>query len=98
MKKGKYKYVVMVDDNYHYADEDARYKYGEYDTPEEAIHICKKIVENSIKYKAGVTAKQLLSDYTMFGDSPFVLGGGVHFSASDYAKEYCEKICTQDQQ
>ena len=29
----------MVDDNYHYMDEDERYKNGEYDTPEEAISV-----------------------------------------------------------
>lgn len=42
------KYIVMVDDNFHYMDEDERYQAGEFDTPQEAINLCKEIVEASI--------------------------------------------------
>lgn len=81
----------MVDDNFHYMDKDERYKHGEYDTPEEAISVCKKIVESSIKYENGATADELYSTYCMFGDDPFIIGD-VGFSGCDYAKEYCEKL------
>ncbi|HMO32944.1 MAG TPA: hypothetical protein PKE07_08100 [Lacibacter sp.] len=81
------KYIVMIDDNYDYMDEDARYKYGEYDTPEEAILACKKIVERSIELKAGATANELYASYLMFGEDPFI-EGGAGFNAREYAREY----------
>ncbi len=82
----------MVDDNFHYMDEDERYKQGEYDNPDEAMRACKKVVENSIEYKQGVTVDELFADYCMFGDDPFIIGD-ITFSARKYAKEYCEKLC-----
>lgn len=85
------KYIVMVDDNFHYMDEYERYKHGEYDTPEEAIRECVKIVEKSIRYQNGSTPEELYSNYCMFGEDPFIIGG-VGFSGWDYAKEYCEKL------
>jgi len=89
------KYIVMVDDNYHYMNEDERYKHGEYDTPEEAISVCKKIVECSIEYENGATPGELYSNYCMFGEDPFIIGD-VGFSGRDYAKEYCEKLCQEN--
>lgn len=85
----------MVDDNYHYMNEDERYKHGEYDTPEEAISVCKKIVECSIEYENGATPGELYSNYCMFGEDPFIIGD-VGFSGRDYAKEYCEKLCQEN--
>lgn len=85
------KYIVMVDDNFHYTDETKRYKYGEYDTPEKAIEVCKKIIENSIKFEKGATSDDFFSSYCMYGEDPFIIGDAV-FSARDYAKEYCEEL------
>jgi hypothetical protein len=89
------KYIVMVDDNFHYMDEDERYQAGIVDTPEEAINLCKKIVEASIQYEAGLTADQLFSNYCMFGDDPFIIGN-VPFSGRTYAREYCERLCKKN--
>lgn len=84
----------MVDDNFHYMDKDERYKHGEYDTPEEALGVCKKIVESSIRYEEGATPEELYSNYCMFAEDPFIIGD-VWFSGRDYAKEYCEKLCKE---
>lgn len=83
------KYIVMVDDNYHYMNEDERYKHGEFETLEEAIDACKNIVVGSIE--GGTTSDEMYSNYRRFGKDPFIIDGG--FSGWSYAKEYCEKLC-----
>lgn len=86
------KYIVMVDDPFHYMDDGERDQAGIFDTPEEAINRCKEIIEASIQYKVGMTAKELFFNYCMFGDDPFIIGD-VTFSARAYAREYCVKLC-----
>ncbi len=89
------KYVVYVDDNFHYMDKDERYKSGEYDSADEAIAKCKEIVDRYLtEYKPKFsTAEELYESYTGYGDDPFVVGPTkVDFSAWDYAKEQCEKL------
>ena len=78
----KMKYIVMVDDNFHYMDESERYKAGEYDTYEEAEEKCREIVRRSVE-----ESKYDFDNYTMFGDDPFIIGG--NFSAWEYAKRLC---------
>ncbi|MCS6820447.1 MAG: hypothetical protein NZ551_01105 [Microscillaceae bacterium] len=85
------KYVVMVDCNYHYMDESERYQAGEFDTPEEAINLCKEIVESSIQYEEGKTPEELFNMYCMFGKDPYIIGD-VSFSGREYAKKYIEKL------
>ena len=89
----------MVDDNFHYQDEDERYEYGVFSTAEEAIAVCKRIVDNSLKdsYKPGITEEELYQSYTMFGDDPFVVAvdatdNRVEFSAWRYARERCNLV------
>ena len=66
---------MLVDDNYHYMDEDARYQYGVFATSEEAIAACKAIVERCLQeaFEPGMGASALLSQYRMFGDDPFIV-------------------------
>jgi hypothetical protein len=90
-------FTVMVDDNFHYMDESERYKLGEYDTLEEAIAACKKLVDEYLQdsLQQGVSPEKLYETYAMFGDDPFILGaepGSVPFSARDYASERCRRI------
>jgi len=91
------KYEVFVDDNFHYMDEDERYKLGEFDTEEEAVAACKEIVDKFLlfNYKPGMTAEELYSHYTDFGEDPFVRPGS--FSAWTYAKERCPEICRKEE-
>lgn len=90
-------YQVFIDDNFHYQDEDARYKLGDFETFEEAVAVCRKIVDEYLleNYKPGMTAGELSVNYTNFGDDPFIIGEPVpfRFSAWDYARERCRQIC-----
>ena len=102
MEKG---YRVMVDDNYHYMDEDERCELGEYATFEEAVGVSQKIVEDFFAdTEPGQTAKQLYDGYVMYGDDPWIVAfGGAdqppkRFSAWAYAKEYANRICKQKNQ
>lgn len=84
-------YLVLVDDNYHYMDPDERWTLGHYATLAEAITACKQLVEECLGeyYQPGMTADELYSQYTSFGDDPFILGSSqrVPFSAWDYARQ-----------
>jgi hypothetical protein len=93
------KYIVMVDDNYHFMDTDYRSKDGEYDTEEEAIARCKEIVEVSCgkRPRKGLSAEELYSGWMGYGEDPFIVSNAAlktGFSARKYAKEYCRKIVT----
>lgn len=91
-------YVVMVDDNFHYMDENERYQYGEFADPEVAIGHCRRIVDEYLAsaYAAGMSASELWDSYVSFGEDPFVLSVDApraHFSAWEYAKEQCQARC-----
>ncbi len=95
----KKKYTVMTEDNFHYTDEDYRLKVGEYDTLEEAVEVCKKIVESSVQYKEDSTPQEMYDSYCMFGEDPFIISDtGTGFNARDYARDYCERFYQQNQQ
>ena len=87
MTKGPY--VVMIDDNFHYMDEDHRYKHGEFSTYTEAVSACKKIVDEELIYmlKQGTNPKDLPAKWSMFGEDPFIIGGSKIFSSRDYVTE-----------
>ena len=91
------KYKVYVDDNFHYMDESHRYKLGEYNSLEKAIKACKKIVDEFLleNYKSGMTIGELLAQYSLYGEDPFIIGAdeGVPFSARNYASVKAEEIC-----
>ncbi len=94
------RYRVMVDDNFHYMDENERYEHGTYDTMDEALAVCRAIVEQSLKhgYTPGMTAEALYEGYVAFGDDPFIIvidgtDERAKFSAWTYAKERSEAIC-----
>jgi hypothetical protein len=84
---------VFVDDHFHYQDENERYEHGEFDNPDEAVAVCKQIVDDCLEHmlKPGMTAAALFDQYAMFGEDPFVIPDNA-FSAWDYAKERCEVL------
>jgi hypothetical protein len=91
-------YVVMVDDNANFLDESRRYKLGEFDSAEQALHRCRRIIDGFLRssHVPGYTTEELLGEYAMFGEDPFILCQGVPlvpFSAWDYAKARCREIC-----
>jgi hypothetical protein len=103
----KPRFVVLVDDNFHYMDESERWQCGTFDTLEDAVAACKVIVEASLReaYQPGMSARALYATYQMFGDDPFIRAEGVTravnadgepavlFSAWTYARERAEEIC-----
>jgi hypothetical protein len=86
-------YRIMIDDNFHYMEEDKRSTGRIFATAEEAIDACRRLVDRSLLHEyeqGGVTAEALYDRYTDFGDDPFVVALGgvpkVEFSAWNYAK------------
>lgn len=96
-------YKVMVDDNFHYMDEDARSEHGTFATLEEAVAACRALVDRSLRtsWKPGMSADALYEQYVAFGDDPFIVAppgtasGVVLFSAWDYARERAKEICAE---
>jgi hypothetical protein len=93
-------YVVFVDDNFHYMDEDERYRSGDYDTFEEAVQACQTIVDKFLlnQYEPGMTSDKLYDQYVSFGEDPFIRGPGSNFSAWNYARQRCEALCSNPNQ
>ena len=94
------RYRVHVNDNFHVQDPDETWEGGVYDTAEEALAYCRRLVDVSLQesYKPGMSAESLFDSYTSWGDDPSiaVIGGvdpSVRFSAWKYAKERCREIC-----
>ena len=94
------RYKVMLDDNFHAMDEDKRHEHGVYETVEEAIEACRRIVDESLKemLKPGISADALYELYTHFGDDPFIVvvdGADDHvkFSAWSYAEARSRAVC-----
>jgi hypothetical protein len=79
-------YMVFVDDNFHFMNEDERYPAGAFETAEAAIAKC--IVRASIEScrKRGMMPEEVFSNYCAFGEDPWVLPGD-EFSAWTYAKQ-----------
>jgi|HubBroStandDraft_6_1064221.scaffolds.fasta_scaffold881398_2 hypothetical protein len=92
------RYKVMIDDDFHYMDEDERAEHGTFTTAAEALDACHRLVDQSLvtEYKAGATAEQLYERYTSFGDDPFIVALGdaakVEFSAHAYARERTREL------
>lgn len=81
-------YQVLVDDNFHYMDEDERICAGEFETYEAALAKARQIVEESV-----ANHRYDYSEYTGFGDDAFVMPvppSVERFSAWTYAKKLCE--------
>ena len=94
-------YRVMVDDNFHFMDEEERHCHGELRATAEALE-CGEGDGGGLGRGIGDGGgKALPRLYMAFGDDPFIVafGGaeepGEKFSAWDYAKICAEKIAAQ---
>jgi hypothetical protein len=99
------RYKVMVDDNFHFMDEEERYQHGVFPTAEAAISACKRMVDSDLDelMKPGMTASELYDAYTSFGRDPFIVcvkpdDERVQFSAWDYAEERSRVVTAQRQE
>jgi hypothetical protein len=97
------RYKVMVDDNFHYMEEDERYELATFSTIEEAIAACKRIVDDELSALAkgkNYTPDQLYEHYVSFGSDPFIVALDSKddrpcFSAWAYAKERTQVLSGQ---
>jgi hypothetical protein len=86
-------YKVVVDDNFHYMEEEERRELGTFPTLDEAVAACRKLVDEALldEYKPAITAAELYDRYLSFGDDPSIVAPagtaeGVLFSAHGYAQ------------
>ena len=93
-------YKVMVDDNFHYMEEDERRERGIYGSVEEALAACRNVVDAwlAANYKSGMSSAELIEQYKSFGDDPFIVvlpGASVEakFSAWSYAAARAQAMC-----
>jgi hypothetical protein len=71
---------------------------GELDTAEAAVAACQKVVDEVFEefYKPGMTAAELGTLYSFFGEDLCIIGGGeVLFSARDYVADQVERIANR---
>jgi len=94
------KYLVLVDDNFHYQDESERYELGEYPTLAAAVEAAQQLVDDFLirAWIPGMTAEALYRAYNAFGEDPWIIsipedGGQIVFSAWDYAKKRAAELC-----
>ena len=91
-------YTVMIDDNFHFMDQEERVDHGRFETVPEALAACRRIVDESLRHlhEPGMTPSQLYARYRGFGYDPFVVAPAgedrVEFSAWSYAEERCREI------
>jgi hypothetical protein len=89
-------YKVLIDD---FMNEDHRETGGVFETADEAVAACKRIVDECLKpmMQPGMTATALYEQYEGFGDDPFVVSVNPNdvpaaFSARTYAKQRCQVL------
>ena len=90
------KYIVMVDDNFHYMDESHRYEFGKFDTLIEARKAAMKIVDEFLIENKDQVADEaeLMAMYCLYGEDPFILNDDSkhRFSARTYARQKCKEL------
>ena len=85
-------YEVLVDDNYHYMDENERYSAGVFQTYGEALGHARRIVDKSLLdlHEPEKSVADLIASYVLFGEDPWIRPtpeGTERFSARDYARQ-----------
>jgi hypothetical protein len=94
-------FTVLVDENSHYQDEDARYEHGTFETYDDAVAACQRIVDDFLaaEHRPGMSDGDLYHLYTTFGEDPFISPepSGFRFSAWEYARLRCALLCAARQ-
>ena len=92
-------FQVLVDDNFHYMDEEARAALGRYDAGCAALTACRRLVDEWLvdQHRPGMSAGELLLRYQQFGPDPFIVSEAGHaeapeFSAWDYARQQASAL------
>lgn len=86
------KYKVIVRDHFNYMREDENYEQGTYSTQEEAIEVCKSIIDDYLESRLdqGFDADELYMDYMRFVEDPTI--ENVFWSASSYAAAKAQEL------
>lgn len=100
------RFVVIVEDNFHYQDADERYELGRFPTIEDAIATCERLVTESLAhlFVAGMSADELYEQYMAFGDDAFIFDiaadhpADVPWSACEFARLRRGGSCTRPAQ
>ena len=89
---GRYKYKVLVYDNFH-LDDGERYELGEFDDCAAAIAACKQIIDDFLLTNLG-KYKDLYDSYKAFGSSPLLItdNPNCEFSSWDYAEQRVREL------
>ena len=92
------KYEVVVYDNFHHNDKGLTN--GEFENFDDALAVCKKIVDDFLAGIGGKNAEDMYETYCMFGDDPTIYGAKDRepFSGWDYAKQQCQMLCQSESQ
>ena len=92
-------FTVLIDDNYHFMDEDERATGPSFATYGEAVSWCQTFLERHLEElaKPGMSAADLIAGYRSFGDDPWITPEpeGTHFSAWDFVEEIAERVCAR---
>jgi hypothetical protein len=94
-KRKNKKYVVYIDDNFHYQDGTARIRHKEFETCKEAVKECKKIVNEYFdRIEEKHSFEVLWGGYMTYGEDPYIVSDDdeCKFSAWDYAKQRCREL------
>jgi len=91
---------VLIDDFFHYMDEEYRVAGPRFSSYEEAVAWCRVCVDSSLKncYEPGMSVDDLLAKYKRYGDDPFVIpqpAGAPPWSAWSYAAAAARRICSR---
>jgi hypothetical protein len=91
-------YCVLIDDNFHYMDEERRSHLAVYSNYEDALEQAKEITRKSVLRHKGASADETYENYTDFGSDPFIqaIGGAPEpkerYSAWGYADLYSKEL------
>jgi hypothetical protein len=93
-------YLLRVGDNFHRYDSEHEHDAGEYETADQILAAARQIIDRSLAecWKAGMTAEQLYSQYSGFGEIPYILCLHVEeisprFDPWAYAEERAKAMC-----
>jgi hypothetical protein len=91
------KWTVYVDDNYHYMDDDERYVLGSFNSYDEALATCQKVIDEFLEANDAKSAQELFESYLSFGEDPWIKGPHPFperppFSAREYARQRCFEL------
>lgn len=94
------KYRILIDDNFRFMDESERVAYGTFETAEDAVSACRRVIDEWLAdaFKPGMTSEGLWQSYIAFGDDPFITpvdqkdAPAANFDAWAYARERCAAL------